>query len=190
MFLPIDVTYIRSSMLEFLKRRFSNPGILVLYFKLGRSVNVLKFGQMLGRCYCYPFGMASSQNKTSFFLFRGPHFKLWFKSNGNTSPKSAFRFCLYPRFYPYHDWYPYDHPWKAVASVSPVVGFTNLSFFGGMPCPPLFGTVTLLQGDGEAEAVFWEKCIKKLLANRSSSLYRIPLTCLGFSGVLKSKPLK
>ena len=41
---PVDVTYIRSSpkfftltepVLDFLKRSFSNPGILVVYFQVG-----------------------------------------------------------------------------------------------------------------------------------------------------------
>ena len=72
MFFPIAVTYIRSSVLDFLKRRFSNPGILVVYFQVGEVSQCIKIwsdrcledaivthlGWHLLRCYVYSLGGA------------------------------------------------------------------------------------------------------------------------------------
>ena len=82
---------------------FSNLGVSVVYFKWGRSVNVLKFGQIdAWKMLLLPIwdGIFSEQDKFCFFL-------VGLTLNGGLvretpSPKVAFRFCLYPSFHPYY----------------------------------------------------------------------------------------
>lgn len=90
MFFPIAVTYIRSSVLDFLKRRFSNPGILVVYFQVGEVSQCIKIwsDRCLEDAIVTHLGWHLLRTRQVFFLFGGPHFKRWF-SKGNTFPKSG-----------------------------------------------------------------------------------------------------
>ena len=100
---PIAVTYIRSSVLDFLKRRFSNPGILVVYFQVGEVSQCIKIwsDRCLEDAIVTHLGWHLLRTRQVFFCLVG------LTLNGGLvretpSPKVAFRFCLYPRFHPYH----------------------------------------------------------------------------------------